>query len=59
MSRSRRCPSQNQLQVEFVGLDYEPGDSVRYSYKLEGANSAWSPPRNQHAVNYDALSGGG
>ena|SRR5579871_897751 len=50
-------PSQNQLQVEFVGLDYEPGASVRYSYMLEGASSTWSPPRNQNTVNYDALSG--
>jgi ligand-binding sensor domain-containing protein/signal transduction histidine kinase len=51
-------PSQNQLQVEFVGLDYEPGEMLRYSYKLEGADSGWSPPRVQHAVNYAALSGG-
>jgi signal transduction histidine kinase len=51
-------PSQNQLQIEFVGLDYEPGDLLRYSYKLEGADSDWSPPRSPHAVNYAALSGG-
>jgi len=51
-------PSQNQLQVEFVGLDYEPGEVLRYSYKLEGADSNWNPPRNQHAVNYAALTGG-
>jgi len=51
-------PSQNQLQVDFVGLDYEPGDVLRYSYKLEGADPDWSPPRSQHAVNYGALSGG-
>jgi ligand-binding sensor domain-containing protein/signal transduction histidine kinase len=51
-------PSQNQLQVEFVGIDYEPGDIVRYSYKLDGANTDWSPPRGQHSVNYAALQGG-
>jgi ligand-binding sensor domain-containing protein/signal transduction histidine kinase len=51
-------PSQNQLQVEFVGLDYEPGDVLRYSYKLEGADSDWSPLRSQPMVNYAALSGG-
>jgi len=51
-------PSQNQLQIEFVGPDFEPGDVLRYSYKLEGADSDWSPPRNQHAVNYAALVGG-
>ncbi len=51
-------PSENQLQVDFVGIDYEPGDTVRYSYKLVGADSDWSPPRSPHAVNYAALSGG-
>jgi ligand-binding sensor domain-containing protein/signal transduction histidine kinase len=51
-------PSQNQLRVDFVGVDYEPGEMVRYSYKLESADSDWSPPRNQQAVNYAALSAG-
>ena len=51
-------PSQNQLRVDFVGVDYEPGEIVRYSYKLEGADSDWSPPRNQQAINYAALSAG-
>jgi ligand-binding sensor domain-containing protein/two-component sensor histidine kinase len=48
-------PSQNQLRVDFVGVDYEPGKTIRYSYKLEGADSGWSPPRNQQTVNYAAL----
>ncbi len=51
-------PSENQLQVDFVGLDYEPGDTLRYTYKLEGADPDWSPPHSQHAVNYAALAGG-
>jgi signal transduction histidine kinase/streptogramin lyase len=51
-------PSQNQLRVEFVGVDYEPGQIVRYSYKLEGADSGWSPPRNQQTVNYAAVAAG-
>jgi ligand-binding sensor domain-containing protein/signal transduction histidine kinase len=51
-------PSQNQLQAEFVGIDYEPGDKVRYSYKLEGADSNWSTPRSQQSVSYAALEAG-
>ena len=39
-------------------MDYEPGDILRYSYKLEAVDSDWSPPRSQHAVNYAALSAG-
>jgi ligand-binding sensor domain-containing protein/signal transduction histidine kinase len=50
--------SGNQLQVDFVGIDLEAGDSVRYSYKLEGADSDWSPARTQRAVNYAALEAG-
>jgi ligand-binding sensor domain-containing protein/signal transduction histidine kinase len=51
-------PSQNQVQAEFVGIDYEPGDLVRYSYKLQGAYAEWSPPRNQPSVNFAALAAG-
>jgi len=58
ISRLELRPSQNQLQIEFVGLDYQPGDVLRYSYKLEGADSDWSPARGQHAVNYAALTDG-
>jgi len=58
VSRLELKPSGNQLQVDFVGIDYEPGDILRYTYKLDGADSGWSPPRSQHAVNYAALSDG-
>jgi ligand-binding sensor domain-containing protein/signal transduction histidine kinase len=58
ISRLELKPSENQLQVDFVGIDYEPGDILRYTYKLDGADSTWSPPRSQHAVNYAALAGG-
>jgi ligand-binding sensor domain-containing protein/signal transduction histidine kinase len=58
ISRLELKPSQNQLQVDFVGIDYEPGDILRYSYRLGGADADWSPPRSQHAVNYAALSEG-
>jgi ligand-binding sensor domain-containing protein/signal transduction histidine kinase len=51
-------PAQNQLQAEFVGIDYEPGEVVRYSYKLEGADSNWSTPRYQQNVSYAALASG-
>jgi ligand-binding sensor domain-containing protein/signal transduction histidine kinase len=50
--------SQNHLQVDFAGIDYGPGDLLRYSYKLEGADTDWGPPRAQHSVNYAALESG-
>jgi ligand-binding sensor domain-containing protein/signal transduction histidine kinase len=58
ISRLELKPAQNQLQVEFVGLGMGPADVLRYSYKLEGADPSWSPPRSQLAVNYAALAGG-
>jgi ligand-binding sensor domain-containing protein/signal transduction histidine kinase len=51
-------PSENQLQVDFVGIDWEAGDTLRYSYQLEGADTAWSAPRTQPSVNFAALAGG-
>jgi signal transduction histidine kinase/streptogramin lyase len=58
ISRLELEPSRNQLQVEFAGLDYQPGEVLRYSYKLEGTDSGWSAPRSQHTVNFAALTGG-
>jgi signal transduction histidine kinase len=58
ISRLELKPSENRLQVDFVGIDYEPGDMLRYSYKLQEADADWSPPRSQHSVNYAALSAG-
>jgi ligand-binding sensor domain-containing protein/signal transduction histidine kinase len=49
-------PSRNQLQVEFAGFNDEPGESLRYSYKLDGEN--WSSPRLERTVNYAALASG-
>jgi ligand-binding sensor domain-containing protein/signal transduction histidine kinase len=51
-------PSQNQLQADFAGIDYEPGHTVRYSYRLEGADEKWSAPRYQGNVNFAALEAG-
>lgn len=58
ISRLQLKPSGNQIQVDFVGIDYEPGDILRYAYKLERADSDWGPPRAQHAVHYAALADG-
>jgi signal transduction histidine kinase len=51
-------PSENQMQVEFAGIDYEPGDILRYSYKLENRDAQWSAPRAQRSVNYASLPAG-
>jgi signal transduction histidine kinase len=47
---------ENQVQVDFAGLSFEPGETVRYRYKLEGgADAEWSPPTELRTVNYAEL----
>ena len=43
---------QNQLQIDFVGLSFAPGDTLRYQYKVEGADKDWSAPTERRSVTY-------
>ena len=47
--------SQNDIQVEFFGLVFAAGESLRYQYKLEGADKDWGPAGDQRTVNYPNL----
>jgi ligand-binding sensor domain-containing protein/two-component sensor histidine kinase len=49
---------QNSLRIDFVGLGFSPGESLRYQYKLDGADSDWTAPSDQRAVVYASLSAG-
>src|SRR6185369_224372 len=49
---------QNQVRVNFFGLNYGPGEVLRYQYKLEGADKDWGVPTNQRVVNYANLAPG-
>jgi hypothetical protein len=46
---------QNQMQIDFVGLSFGPGDELHYQYKLQGANANWSALSEQRTVNYPSL----
>ncbi len=50
--------SQNNLQIDFVGIDFNAGESLRYQYKLEGADQDWSAPAEQRTVTYANLQPG-
>jgi two-component sensor histidine kinase len=43
---------QNQLQIDFTGLSFAPGDTLRYQYKVEGADKDWGAPTEKRGVNY-------
>ncbi|MBI3949884.1 MAG: ATP-binding protein [Acidobacteria bacterium] len=48
----------NQLQIDFVGLSFAPGESLCYQYQLAGADREWSAPTDQRTVNYANLAPG-
>jgi len=50
--------NQNNLQIEFFGIDFNPGESLHYQYKLEGADLDWSAPTSQRVVSYANLAPG-
>ena len=52
------APGENQLQIDFVGLAFTPGETLRYQYRLEGAGSEWSAPSEQRSVTYANLAPG-
>ncbi len=50
--------NQNQLQIDFAGLAFAPGDALRYQYKLQPADGDWSNPSAERTVNYSNLAPG-
>jgi signal transduction histidine kinase/ligand-binding sensor domain-containing protein len=51
-------PNQNQVQLDFVGLGFAPGESLRYQYRLWGSDRDWSTPTEHRMVNYASLEPG-
>src|SRR6185312_12724216 len=47
---------QNRVQIDFVGLDFTPGEILRYQYRLQ--NGEWSAPSQQRAVSLAGLASG-
>jgi signal transduction histidine kinase/streptogramin lyase len=50
--------SQNNLQIDFFGINFSAGESLRYQYKLEGADRDWSTPAEQRTVTFANLQPG-
>ncbi len=45
----------NNFQIEFFGLDFRAGETLRYQYKLEGADPDWSQPTELRTVTFANL----
>jgi signal transduction histidine kinase/streptogramin lyase len=54
----RLAAGESQLQVDFFALDFEPGSSLRYQYRLEGDELDWSQPSEHRSVRYGGLAPG-
>jgi len=48
-------PNDRQVVIEFLTIDFEPGEVVRYQFKLEGLDRDWSRPSDADAVTYAYL----
>lgn len=46
-------PGQEQIEFDFVGLSYAPGNVLHYQYRL--GNNAWSAPIEARSVHYGTL----
>lgn len=52
------APAENQVDVQFFGLTFAMGETLRYQYRLEGAAGGWSEPTREQRVHYSALAPG-
>jgi signal transduction histidine kinase/ligand-binding sensor domain-containing protein len=48
----------NNLQIEYLGLDFRAGESLRYQYMLEGADKDWRPVTEATTVTFANLTPG-
>lgn len=49
---------ENQIQIDFLGLSFAPGEVLRYQYRLEGANAEWTVPTEQRTITFANLAPG-
>jgi signal transduction histidine kinase/ligand-binding sensor domain-containing protein len=49
-------PSRNEIEIEFLGLDFR--EDLQYQYTLEGTDAHWSAPTNERRVLYPGLTPG-
>jgi signal transduction histidine kinase/ligand-binding sensor domain-containing protein len=51
-------PGQGPLRIDFVGLSFASGETLRYQYQLAGVDPDWSTPTEQRTVVYGQLASG-
>jgi ligand-binding sensor domain-containing protein/signal transduction histidine kinase len=58
ISGLRFQPGQNDVEVDYLGLAFAPGETLNYQYMLEGADTEWSPATIRRSVTFANLSPG-
>lgn len=58
ISNLELAPTQNNLQIDFLAIDFNAGEDLRYQYMLEGADRDWGAPTQLRTVNYANLASG-
>lgn len=48
-------PGQNQLRIEFAGLQFAAGETLLYQFGMEGEEPEWGPPAPGRSVTYAGL----
>ena len=48
----------NQLQIHFGGLAFAAGETLRFQFRLDGADGGWTAPSAERSVNYVNLAPG-
>jgi ligand-binding sensor domain-containing protein/signal transduction histidine kinase len=51
-------PDANHVEIQFVAIGSNPSSTLRYQYRLEGANQDWSSLTTQRSVTYASLAAG-
>ena len=52
------APDQNNIQIDFYGLDSDLREGVRTQYRLEGAGEEWSAPGDERSITFAKLAPG-
>lgn len=58
LSGLRLSHNQNQIEFDFFGLSFGPGEVLRYQYRIEGLDEDWRPLINERTVNFGGLASG-
>ena len=51
-------PGREQLEIDYTALNFSAPDAVRFKYRLEGRDTAWTDAHAERVANYSNLSPG-